>query len=150
MKVAVVNSQLRDENVYRTIIEKDMDSASLFDEQEQVTRTNLVDIMSNALEASMTVRFNKKVDVNDVKETLAAVLKNKKNLKDAKTRKEIAKTISTGKEVSMTCYLTNSVGHLGRASAIDLNAHPKTAFRQIDFRTVQSVVLKNKKYIVKK
>jgi len=41
----------------------------------------------------------------------------------------------------MTCFLLNTEGTLGRSSVIDLNATPGANFRQIDHRTLQSLII---------
>jgi hypothetical protein len=68
------------------------------------------------------------------------------NFSDEKTRKEVVKDILTGEEVEMPCFLLRQEGKLGRSSVIDLSAPYKFNFRQIDHRTVNSVVLHNTCY----
>lgn len=43
-----------------------MYSASLYDSEEQITRTNMVDLLVNAKECVFTVTFRKKVNEKDV------------------------------------------------------------------------------------
>lgn len=70
-------------------------------------------------------------------------------LKDAKKIKELAKELISGEEVQMTCFLLSSEGNLGRSSVIDLDAPHGKNFRQIDHRTLESLIINNKKYLLK-
>lgn len=56
-------------------------SAKVFDKEEKISRTNLVEIMRNAKEAVFSVKYRKKIDEAYVKEVLEGV--NKAQLKDA-------------------------------------------------------------------
>ena len=98
--------------------------------------------MINAGESVMTVNFNKKVDEAYIKSVLD-------NAGQNVNFKKLSKEIITGKESTMTCYIIKSENGLGRSTVIDLNAPHKQNFRQIDHRTVNSVILKNVKYTVK-
>ena len=49
----------------------------------------------------------------------------------------------------MTCFLLSSEGNLGRSSVIDLDAPHGKNYRQIDHRTLESLIINNKKYILK-
>jgi hypothetical protein len=55
----------------------------------------------------------------------------------------------SGKETEITCFLLNTEGNLGRSTVIDLNAAPGSNFWQIDHRTLQSLIIQNKKYVLK-
>lgn len=124
-----------------------MHSGLVYEKEEKTTRTEIIGHLLNAKESVMTVKFHKKVDDNYVKDILSHV--NKDQLEDAKKLKELSKELVSGKEVEMTCHLTKSEGRLGRSTVMDLNAPHGMNFRQIDHRTVQSLILKNIKYVVK-
>jgi len=98
----------------RDILNYEMNSAQLFDTEEKVSRTNLVELMTHAKDCVLTVKFHTKVDDAYVKE----ILQNAKGF----TKKDLAKEITHGKEVEMQCFLTKSEGKLGRSLVIDLNA----------------------------
>ena len=50
----------------------------------------------------------------------------------------------------MTCHLVKVENNLGRSTVIDLTAKTENKFRQIDHRTIQSIIFKNIKYVLKK
>lgn len=131
----------------RDILEYEMNSGKLFQKEERVTRTDLVRIFTNAKQAVMTVKFYKKVDESQIKTVLNRA--RKMDMKDQAARKQIATQLLTGSPCELTCCLTNSTNILGRSNVIDLHAPYGMGFRQIDHRTIESVVLKNVKYIVK-
>jgi len=95
----------------------------------------------------MTVNFRKKIDNDYVKDILANAVEGQ--FTDAKKLKSLSKELTSGKSAEMTCHLVKCEGKLGRSAVIDLNAPPNNNFRQIDHRTIDSLILKNTKYIVK-
>ena len=99
--------------------------------------------MMSAGESVMTVNFNKKVDESFIKSVLDNAGSKSIDFK------KLSKEILAGKEASMTCYIIKSENGLGRSTVIDLKAPHKYNFRQIDHRTVNSLILKNVKYTVK-
>lgn len=50
----------------------------------------------------------------------------------------------------MVCHLVKVENNLGRSTVIDLRATTPSKFRQIDHRTVEWIIFKNVKYILKK
>lgn len=124
----------------------DMFSGSLFEEEKMVTRTELVEILLNAKESVFTCTFHKKVTPEYVQDLLKEVTS---DADLAVRRKELAKSISLGQEVSMTCFLLSTEEKLGRSTVIDLSAEYGKNFRQIDHRTMESLILQNVKYTVK-
>lgn len=131
----------------RDIMEYEMNSGLVYDKEEKVTRSELVNHLIDAKEAVMTVKFCRKVDDAYVKDVLAAATADQ--LSDAKKLKALSKELISGKETEMTCHAWGSENKLGRSMVLDLNAPHGTNFRQIDHRTIQSIVLKNTKYVVK-
>ena len=50
----------------------------------------------------------------------------------------------------MTCHMVQVENNLGRSLVIDLKSDSDNKFRQIDHRTIESIVFKNVKYVLKK
>jgi len=50
----------------------------------------------------------------------------------------------------MTCHLVKVENNLGRSTVIDLNAQSPSKFRQVDHRSIEWIVFKNIKYVLKK
>lgn len=131
----------------RDILEHEMNSGKLFDKTESLTRTEIVNLMTNARECAFTVVFHKLIDDTYVKEVIAEASKD--TFSNPAKLKALSKQLTHGKEVEMTCFITSSEGKLGRSKVIDLNAPWHMNYRQVDHRTVQSLVLRNVKYVVK-
>lgn len=50
----------------------------------------------------------------------------------------------------MVCHLVTVENNLGRSTCIDLNAKGPNKFRQIDHRSIESIIFKNTKFLLKK
>lgn len=128
----------------RDILEYEMHSGTIFDKEEKKSRTEIVELLMNARQAVFTVKFNKKVDDAHIKEILGGL-----GGKKPGDLKKLAGELMVGKDAEMTCCLTSSDGFLGRSTVLDLHAPHGMNYRQIDHRTVQWLILRNVKYVVK-
>lgn len=50
----------------------------------------------------------------------------------------------------MTCHMLEVENNLGRSLVIDLGATTESKFRQVDHRSIESIIFKNVKYALKK
>ena len=62
----------------------------------------------------------------------------------------LAKSFTEGRPCLMTCHLVNVENNLGRSTVIDLNAKGPSKFRQVDHRSIDYIIFKNTKYVLKK
>lgn len=123
-----------------------MESSSDFTSQMAVTRTQMVDALLAAQECVFTVSFRKKVTPKYVSQ----VFEEAKSLDFVmKNTQELAKDLAHGKEHTITGFLTSSDEKLGRSSVIDLNCEFGKGFRLVDHRTLESLIIKKVKYVLK-
>ena len=92
----------------RDILVHEMNSGTLFDKTEKLSRTEIVDHMINAKECAFTVVFHKMLDDKYVQEVLAEA--KKESFSDKTKLRELSKKLSHGKEVEMTCFNTSNEG----------------------------------------
>jgi len=50
----------------------------------------------------------------------------------------------------MICHLVKAENDLGRSTVIDLSSNSDNKFRQVDHRSIESLIIKNVKYVLKK
>ena len=126
-----------------------MNSGSAFTGTEKISRTEMVEKLLDAKESVMKIKFHKKINETWVKDILTDQIKTKKHIGDANHVKKVAKELITGQDVEMTCHLSTGQPNLGRSLILNLDSPAGMNYRQVDHRTVQELILHNKKYIVK-
>lgn len=62
----------------------------------------------------------------------------------------MAKKVTEGESCQLTCFLVEVENHLGRSTVIDLGAKSDNKFKQIDHRSIDSITIRNVKYVLKK
>jgi hypothetical protein len=123
-----------------------MYSGTLFESEEKVSRTEMVEILLNAKECVFTVTFRKKVQAKDIEDILSSI----KSDAELKNKKDLAKQLSEGQETTITGYLVKAEEKLGRSTIIDLAQDFNKGWRQVDHRTIEELIIKNVKYTLKK
>lgn len=63
---------------------------------------------------------------------------------------KLVKQVVGGQECLMRCHLVKCENSLGRSTVIDLNIKGDNAFRQVDHRSIEYIILKNVKYVLRK
>jgi hypothetical protein len=136
-------------SVGNTILHNEMISASQFDTEVKVTRTEMVEILLHAGEAVFTIKFRKQLTGKDVN----GILDDEKydTQPAAKRIKLCNQAIKAGEPRYLTGYIRNTEHAMGRTNVIDLaleNSPHNT--RQVDHRTLEELILKRVKYTLKK
>ena len=171
--ITVINERGFKLNIDRDIIAEGMYSASQYKTEKLVTRTEICEQLERAGNHIFTVNFYKQVKTKDIQEKLLqAIQSDKSNSLTAegghpqappfqggermteaeivKAFKKISKTLLEGEERTLIGYLSKVELKVGRSTVIDLEL-PKDKYRirQVDHRTINWLILKNVKYVVK-
>ena len=133
--------------VSRDIIEK-MASASHYKQEVAMNMTALAELLETFSDTVFTVQFHKQPTVESAQEALESV--KYADLTDKKTASQLVKEITDGALCTMTCHLITVENHFGRSTVIDLGAQTENKFRQVDHRTIEYIIFKNVKYVLKK
>ena len=153
--VAVKGSDvtLKNERGQTLVIDKqvllnDSYSADHFEKEVSCTMTQLAEILKTAKDTVFQVEFEKKLDDKMIFEELSKL--DASDFKNASKMAELSKSIIVGQAVSLVCHLVKSENHLGRSLVIDLNSEAPHNFKQVDHRTIKSIILRNVKYTLGK
>ena len=129
------------------IVKNEMYSSVHYDEEEKVTRTELAGILEDAgnkvFSTTFRTKVNQKIFAEKLNDLDTDTLSNKRQLN--KYVKEMLK----GRETQMIAHLAKSEPKLGRSLVIGLEIEGTNKFRQVDHRGMESIIFKNKKYILK-
>ena len=132
------------------IVEEGMWSASQYKTEKQVSRTEICEYLAKAGNNIFTINFDKQVKAQDCSEKIKQLLANSDSYKTKKRLDEFAKDLLTGENRTLVGYLINSEPMTGRSTVIDLEvSSDRHRLRQVDHRSIQWMILKNVKYIVK-
>ena len=133
--------------ISQDIVKNEMYSSVHFEEEEKVTRTQLAEVLEDVGNKVFSASFRGKVNEKKVAEMLqnmeADTLQNRRSLN------KFVKQMLLGKEINLTAHLARTEPKLGRSLVIGLNLEGDNKFRQIDHRGMESIIFKNKKYILK-
>lgn len=134
--------------ISKNLLTKHMWSADHFDKEVKCSMTELAEIIENCQDTIFQVQFRKKIDVKSVEQKLKTL--SLKDLKDAKEIKKLSKTLIDGEVCNIVGHLVESENNMGRSLIIDLNAPKSNNFRQVDHRSIESIIFRNVKYSIGK
>lgn len=92
--------------------------------------------------------FHKKANEDSVAQTLEKT--DLSSFKDPTQLNKLVKSVIEGNECLMRCHLVKCDDSLGRSTVIDLGAKGDNQFRQVDHRTIEYIIIRNVKYLLKK
>lgn len=154
-KAILTNDAGEDINVGAEYINCCLISASQFDKTEKVTKTELANIFIANSNVALTVDFNKQVKEADiVKEILTAYESSTPKEIESAVKKAVKKGI-TGEERTMIGRHHGAVDEFGRIHFTDMEIEKDTSkaydarHRLVDPRTINFLIVKGVKYIVK-
>lgn len=128
------------------VIAEECYSADQFNETKEITRTELIEIFSKTGDAIYTVNFNKQPKVEEVFDEIA----NKGKLISNSDMKKKLKEGMKGEPRTLVGYTVKVETGFGRSQVVDLEVpQGQHNIRQVDHRTLNFLILKNIKYIVK-
>ena len=120
-----------------------------FSKTEKVSLTAAVEIMENVGDKVFTVEYNKKADPIEVAQRIAAL-----SSKEQGSKTKVTKCM-LGDNRTMTARLVSVEAKLGRSTVMDLEIDKAmkgdwdSRTRQVDHRTIKSIVVGGTKYVVK-
>lgn len=140
-----------------TYAESFLASSAQFTETKKLTRTELTELVIASARLAMTVNFNKKVAVADVKKALHALYPNKGGIvSEAQFKKNVNKAVDLkGEERTMVGRHYGTTDSTGRLQFIDMKAIRKVGAdydsrqRLVDPRTLNWAIMAGVKYQVK-
>lgn len=131
------------------ILEMEFSFAEQFDEEEKLSRTALIEVLKENPHTSMTIQYRKKTDYKEVAKALEAG----KGSVTTRTWNKRVKEAMAGEESTLIGYHTNSFDEHQYLRFIKLNAsgsRPGPNFRLVDVKKIDWIIVRRKKYVVKK
>lgn len=125
-----------------------MISGTHFAKEVPMNMTQLADLIETCSDNVITVQFRKQANKESAQQLLEET--SFKNLKDKAAVAKLAKELTEGELCTMTCHLIKTENNLGRSTVIDLSATTENKFRQVDHRSIDYIIFKNVKYVLKK
>ena len=143
--------QVRNERGYefgigKEIVREGLFSANQFQDEQKVTRTELVEILEGAKDTIFTVNFQKQIKPEDMSKRLKQ-LAGQKIL--ASKSAALAKDLLAGEERTLVGYMLDVEPKMGRSQVIDLEAEGDHRLRLVDHRTLNWIIIRNVKYVLK-
>lgn len=153
-KIVGNNVQLKNEGgediiVSREYAESCLTTADQFDKEEKITRTEAATLLTANANVALTVNFNKQVDAKDVEKEIMDAYKNSTPTQLEAAVKKAVKSAISGVERTMVGRHSGSITEFGRLNFTDMDASGGNRTRQVDPRTLNWMIIKGVKYVVK-
>ena len=136
-RVTVENSYGNTLYVSKDILEG-MYSADHYKKEVPMSMTMLAELLQSVQDHIFTVTFRKQPAEENAIELIRGA--SAADFKNEAALKKLAKEISTGKDCTMICHMIEVENNLGRSLVIDLSAKTASKFRQVDHRSIDSII----------
>jgi len=146
-RVTVENSFGGQMIVSKDIIQN-MYSADHFEKEVPMNMTGLAELLHAVQDNIFTVQFRAQPKEDAAKEALQAATQ--ADFTDKSRLTQLAKEIIGGNTVTMACHMVEVENNLGRSLVIDLTADGENKYKQIDHRSIDHIIYRNVKYVLKK
>ena len=156
VKIAGNQTQLVNEDGQNIVVDSNyinnsVASATQFDKEEKVTRTEMVKIFKENARVAMTVMFNKQLEPKTVTESIAKIYD---ELGIGLTKEDFTKKVKAvvnlkGEERVMIGRHYGQRDDNGRFTFVDMQVKSGSQDRLVDPRTLNYVIVNNVKYIIK-
>lgn len=153
-QAVMIRNEAGDEwSIDAALVQAEFYTADQFEKVEELTRTQMVELILGNPRIVMTINFNKKADPKDLKDYVATLLEEvKKGGKVPGPRKlsgELKKA-TAGAERTMVGRHSGTTDDFGRLNFTDVeNLASNGGLRQVDPRTVNWCIIAGVKYILK-
>ena len=127
------------------VVAREMHSAAQIKETKKVTRTEMAKLLMDAKTTVFTVTFEKKLTAQKVMDSLSGY----KADEPARKRRKVVTDAMKGEVRVLTGYLKDCEPFMGRSTVYDLNIPMGKNERQVDHRTLQELIIRNVKYVLK-
>lgn len=125
-----------------------MISSTQYDTEVKVTRSEMVQKLMEAKDTCFTVTFRKQLNGKRLLELVDTYLEDDEP--PSKRIKTCNNILKDGEERVMTGFIAVAEPCMGRTSVVDLNVpQGQHALRLVDHRTVEELILKRVKYVLK-
>lgn len=146
-RVTVDNSYGSTLYVSKDILEG-MHSASHFKKEVPMNMTGLAELLQSVQDHVFTVTFKRQPTEDNATELIKKA--DMATLADKSKLSKLAKDVISGSDCTMICHMVEVENNLGRSLVIDLTAKGPSKFRQIDHRSIESIIFQNHKFLLKK
>ncbi len=151
-KLKLIDNYGRTLWVSNGILQREMTSSKQHEEEKEVSRTEMVRILTQAKDQVFTARFKKQITGKRLFEVLDQADAEEEYAQQSisKKKKTLAKALKGGEERELVGYLKNTEALLGRSTVIDLNIpRDQSGIRLIDHRSLQELTINGVKYMLK-
>ena len=125
-----------------------MYSATHYKSEVPLNMTGLAELLQFVQDEVFTIYFKKQATENNATQMLLDAAAS--DFTDSKKLAQLAKKLIEGEDCSLTCHMVEVENNLGRSLVVDLKTTSYNRYRQVDHRTIESIIFKNVKYVLKK
>ena len=149
-RIRVKNERDYEFEITFDIAKEGLNSASQYLEEKRVTATEIAEIFETVGDAIFTVVYYKKPKVDGAIGLLQNAINKSEGGIPLSEIESVVDKIIKGERRTLTGYLLGNDRRLGRSLVIDLTIpSDKNRVRQVDARTIESLIFKDVKYKVK-